>query len=355
MLAQLHITKRDKNYVNYHGPNIMARVYTVSAIQLELCLPKAISSYLASRHWKKVSSILDKNACEDSNQEEKITMTAQWLHSTCHEQVLQILATRNGFCSESPLSCRNTFYSFVLPYVTSPLDFVLYWQQLNNLQTCWIAYLNGTRPVFSEKQLTYMLSVSTTTTAPSHMLQWWVRVGLALQSVNSVQDQENLDALSDYTRTTVPAVNAHPSSNLLRGNQTMIYNMIEAATALQSNTNIENVSLYLNQASKERFASNECIQHISSAFTGSPVANLEASVLALSTLSVNLRTLKALILHQISCSSPSLPANLAAVYIAELRDQVLHDMESPYTKNLPQKCKTHIQSYISQADDTLSL
>jgi hypothetical protein len=355
MLAQLHITKRDKNYVNYHGPNIMARVYTVSAIQLELCLPKAISSYLASRHWKKVSNILDKNAYEDSNQEEKITMTAQWLHSTCHEQVLQILATRNGFCSESPLSCRNTFYSFVLPYVTSPLDFVLYWQQLNNLQTCWVAYLNGTRPVFSEKQLTYMLSVSTTTTAPSHMLQWWVRVGLALQSVNSVQDQENLDALSDYTRTTVPAVNAHPSSNLLRGNQTMIYNMIEAATALQSNTNIENVSLYLNQASKERFASNECIQHISSAFTGSPVANLEASVLALSTLSVNLRTLKALILHQISCSSPSLPANLAAVYIAELRDQVLHDMESPYAKSLPQKCKKHIQSYISQADDTLSL
>ncbi|KAI8983582.1 hypothetical protein BDB01DRAFT_835667 [Pilobolus umbonatus] len=358
MLAQLHKMKRDEKHLSYYGPNALARVYTTTAIQLELCLPKIVSSHLSTYCWNYVIKAMKFESENEDNQ----LLPAKWANSNCHDQVLQILSVRNGFnslnSSDPVLPCRNIFYSFVLPYVTSPLDLVLYWQQLSNLQTGWLTYMNGTRPVFSEKQLSHMLTVSATTTAPSHMLQWWVRVGLALQSLSSGSEQkENLDMLAEYTRTTVPAVNNQPSSNLLRRHQTMIYNLLEAATALQVNGDATKVPKHLKLAAKDRRASGECIQQIASTTSRSPTANYEASILVLSTLSVHLRTLKALIVHQTSGKRPSeaLPANEASVYIAELRDQVMRDMESPYTKCLSTKCRKHIQTYISQADDTLSL
>lgn len=362
MLAQLHKMKRDEKRDIYCEENTMARVYATTAIQLELCLPVSISSIVVPYCWTRVINVMNKPITEENKHEEIIP--TQWLSSNCHGQVLQILSIRNGFTNnEDGSCCRNVFYSFVLPYVTSPLDLVLYWQQLSNLQNCWYSYLNGTRPVFSENQLQHVLSVSATTTAPGHMLQWWVRVGLTLQSLSNntgTQHQDNLDALAEYTRTKVPQVNNHPSSNLLRRHQTMIYHMLEAATALQTNINSDQVPVFLNKAAKDRTASMECIQQIASS-----TENYEASVLVISTLAVHLRTLKALIIHQQTTSSPAkrlsrggkktLLAHHASVYIAELRDQVMQDMESPYTKSLSSKCRNHIQSYIYQADDTLSL
>lgn len=376
MLAQLHKMKRDEKHVIYCEANTMARVYATTAMQIELCLPKFISCYITPFCWKRViTAIKDKKtqpkqvADSDIVQNQHQVITNQWLSSNCHQQVLQILEVRNGFTSGSNTnetncsSCRNIFYSFVLPYVTSPLDLVLYWQQLGNLQDCWYSYLNGTRPVFSEKQLTHVLSVSATTTAPGHMLQWWVRVGLALESLSHNNQQEHLDALAEYTRAKVPAV-SHPSSNLLRRHQTMIYHMLEAATALQTNVNPGQVPNYLQKASKDRRASRECIEQIASTSSYSCNENFEASVLVLSTLSVHLRTLKALVIHQqttfsktinIQDKNKTLLASQASIYIAELRDQIMQDMESPYTRSLSAKCKKHIQSYIAQADDTLSL
>lgn len=376
MLAQLHKMKRDEKHVIYCEANTMARVYATTAMQIELCLPKSISCYITPFCWKRViTAIKDKKIQSkqvidtDNVQSQHQVITNQWLSSNCHQQVLQILKVRNGFTSGSNTnekncsSCRNIFYSFVLPYVTSPLDLVLYWQQLGNLQDCWYSYLNGTRPVFSEKQLAHVLSVSATTTAPGHMLQWWVRVGLALESLSHNNQQEHLDALAEYTRAKVPAV-SHPSSNLLRRHQTMIYHMLEAATALQTNVNAGQVPNYLQKASKDRRASRECIEQIASTSSYSCNENFEASVLVLSTLSVHLRTLKALVIHQQTTSSKTinnqdknktLLASQASIYIAELRDQIMQDMESPYTRSLSAKCKKHIQSYIAQADDTLSL
>lgn len=369
MLSQLHKMKRDDKRDIYCEQDTMARVYATTAIQLELCLPVSISSLVVPYCWTRVIQVMNNKQSlveQDNNKKQDNIISTQWLGSNCHDQVLQILAIRNGFTNNNDGSCcRNVFYSFVLPYVTSPLDLVLYWQQLSNLQDCWYSYLNGTRPVFSENQLKHVLSVSATTTAPGHMLQWWVRVGLTLQSLSNntgTQHQDNLDALAEYTRTKVPQVNNHPSSNLLRRHQTMIYHMLEAATALQTDTNSDQVPTFLKQAAKDRTASMECIQQIASS-----TKNYEASVLVVSTLAVHLRTLKALIIHQQTTYSPNkrlsgggskkrtLLAHHASVYIAELRDQVMQDMESPYTKSLSPKCRKHIQSYIYQADDTLSL
>lgn len=362
MLAQLKKMKRDEKHIMYCEENTMARVYATTAIQLELCLPTSLSSVIVPYFWKRVINSMDKSTEEKKHDQQ--LMSNQWLSSNCHNQVLQILSIRNGFTNNDDGSCcRNVFYSFVLPYVTSPLDLVLYWHQLSNLQDCWYSYLNGTRPVFSQKQLKHVLSVSATTTAPGHMLQWWVRVGLTLQSLSNntgTEHEDNLDALAEYTRTKVPQVNNHPSSNLLRRHQTMIYHMLEAATALQTNVNSDQVPYYLKKAAKDRAASTECIQQIASS-----TQNYEASVLVISTLAVHLRTLKALIIHQQKTSSPAkrlsaggpktLLAHHASVYIAELRDQVMQDMKSSYTKSLSAKCRNHIQSYIYQADDTLSL
>ncbi|KAK4517341.1 uncharacterized protein ATC70_000676 [Mucor velutinosus] len=367
MLAQLHKMKRDEKHIIYCEANTMARVYATTAMQLELCLPKSVSSYITPFCWKRViTAIKDQKQVVESDNQQQQVITHQWLSSNCLQQVLQILKVRNGFISSSntnEANCRNIFYSFVLPYVTSPLDLVLYWQQLGNLQDSWYSYLNGTRPIFSEKQLTQVLSVSATTTAPGHMLQWWVRVGLALESLSHSNQQEHLDALAEYTRAKVPAV-SHPSSNLLRRHQTMIYHLLEAATALQTNVNTDKVPHYLQKASKDRRASRECIEQIASTSSFSSSENYEASVLILSTLSVHLRTLKALVIHQQTTSTKAIAAqdkgktllaSQASIYIAELRDQIMYDLESPYTRSLSAKCKKHIQSYIAQADDTLSL
>jgi hypothetical protein len=358
MLAQLHKLKRDECEAN-----TMARVYATIAIQFELFLPVSISSLIVPYCWKRVA--ISKKPEEKSSQQECIS--TQWLNSPCHDQVIQILSIRNGFTPSEEYSngaCRNSFLSFVLPYITSPLDLVLYWQQLNNLQQNYLSYLDGARPVFTKKQLKQVLDVSTTTTAPGHMLQWFVRVGLTLQSLGKggQAHQENLDALAEYTRTKVPQVNSHPTSNLLRRHQTMIYHLMEAATALQSNINSGQVPQYIQEAAKDRRASMECIQQIDLS------DNYEASVLVISTLAVHLRTLKALIIHQqTTCSltnkrssvinggNNKLPADQASIYIAELRDQLLQDVKSPYARSLSAKCRGHIQSYIYQADDTLSL
>ncbi|EIE80412.1 hypothetical protein RO3G_05117 [Rhizopus delemar RA 99-880] len=372
MLSQLHKMKRDKNYVSFCGHNTIARVHASAALQFELALPSFLSSYLVPYHWKKVTECLNSKKSEGQQEDAVVNdqlVTNQWLNSECHDQVLHMLTSRNGFDHGAYVfpdnsavggSCRNVLYSFVLPYVTSPLDLVMYWQQLSNLEQCWLAYLNGVRPVFSEKQLNQMLSVSATATAPGHMLQWWVRVGLALESLAKNQD-ENMKVLAEYTQ---PKKNndIHPSSNLLHRHQNMMYNLIEAASALVQNDKLYKVSSLLDQATKDRQASAKCIQQISSTHSGAS-SNCEASVLVLSTLAVHLRTLKALIIHSSSGSSrrqsistpPVFSAQQASTYIAQLRDQVLQDLESPYAKSLPSKCKKHIQLYIYQADDTLSL
>lgn len=326
MLSQLHKMKRDEKHVMYYESSTMARVYATVAMQLELCLPPFIPNYPSTHLWRQV------------NKHQNINLPSQ----KCRDQVLRMLQIRNGFDQEQ--DCRNIFYSFVLPYVTSPLDLVLYWQQLESLEQDWHAYLNGVRPVFSEKQIKQVGSVSVTTTAPGHMLQWWIRVGLALESLGREEPVgRHLSALAEYTR----HPSSHPSSNLLCQYQTMIFHMLQAASALQTNKHTEQVPQYLQKALKERRASFECIDQIAT------TENFEASVLVLSLLAVHLRTLKALIHH--SSRRGKLPASQASVYIAELRDQVLEDLESPYTKSLSVKCRKFIQSFIAQADDTLCL
>ncbi|CEP19427.1 hypothetical protein [Parasitella parasitica] len=115
--------------------------------------------------------------------------------------------------------------------------------------------------------------------------------------------------------------------------------MLEAATALQTNVNVDEVPRSLQEASKNRRASRECIDQITSTSSCTHNENFEASVLVLSNLSVQLKKLKALFIHQqtatkalnIQNENKTLPASLVSVYKAKLRDQIIQDMESPYS------------------------
>lgn len=316
MLSQLHRMKRDKQYTKYCESNTMAHVYATLALQLELCLPSWISSFVSSYVWNKVNTHLTPSS-----------EIKHWTHSSCHRQIVRMLKVRNEFVPENDEHCRNVFYSFVLPYITSPLDLVLYWQQLSILDKQWKSYLQSNKPVFSEKQLEQVLSVSMTTTAPGHMLQWWVLVGLSLTS-------DRQDALAEYTQQNVPSVSQnHPSSNLLRHHQSMIYHLLEATRS----DSAEKASQSLQRAFIDRKASQECIDQISSVSYISDNDNLEASVLTLSSLAIHVHTYKAV--KSIATQS----------HLTELRNQILEDLESPYTKSLSAKFRKTL------TDDTLCI
>lgn len=326
MFSQLHRMKRDENYTKYCEPNTMARVYATLALQLELCLPEWLSSALSPYVWSKVNKHLNKAPIK------------HWNHSTCHSQIINMLKARNGFVSDDEDEhCKNTFYSFVLPYITSPLDLVLYWQQLAVLNQQWKSYLDGKDSAFSGEQLQTVLSVSMTTTAPGHMLQWWVLVGLSLES------GQHLDTLADYTRENVPSVSQnHPSSNLLRHHQSMVYHLLEASHA---GKDADKISNNLKRALRDRKASLECIRQISSTSRDSENDNLEASVLTLSSLAVLVHTYRAL----------NSSKQVLASQLSELRNQIWEDLESPYTKLLSVKHRKHIQTSIEKADETLCI
>ncbi|EIE82047.1 hypothetical protein RO3G_06752 [Rhizopus delemar RA 99-880] len=375
MLTQLHEIKCTSNYISFYGYEIIARAHATIALQLELCSIPFISSYLAPYHWTKALELLSRKleqAEKDAQTSNRLT-TNQWSNSEWHNQVLRMLTARNGFNSCSCISldilrtsnkriCRNILYSFVLPYIISPLDLELYWQQLNSLKHCWLAYLDGVHPVFSEGQLNQMLSVSVTTTASSYMLQWWVRVGLALESLHKEQ-QENMDILSEYARMKTKAiiVNSHSSFNLLQRYQIMMYSLIEATRSLVQNNELDKVPFLFERVIQHWNASKKCIRQIASTNPIlDPSSNCEANVFALATLAVNTRALKELLIYQSSISrSQPMPLYFSNIqistYIVHVRGQILHDLDSPYAKILSTKRKNRIQLLICQADNALSL
>ncbi|KAI9257407.1 hypothetical protein BY458DRAFT_518848 [Sporodiniella umbellata] len=323
MLAQLHKMKRDPNYVALCGPGTLTRLHATAAIQCELCLPSWLANRWVHYHWQKMIQV----------SKEKKAWTETWLTSACHTQVRSMLSARNGFQQDE---CRHVLYSFVLPYVTSPMGLICYWQELEELKACWLDYLSGERPVFDLQDI-HRLSPQT---APGQMLQWYVRVGLCLESLAS---GDCLKLLSEY----------HPKtlhSPLMLKHQSRILHLLEATTALVQNQKLYKVASLLELAAQERPASLKCMQQLAS--KSSPA---EASVLVLSSLAVHLRALKALIVHGTGSHAPGFSAQQAAKYIAQLRDQVLHDLDSPFATPLSNKCKKHIQLYIYQADDALSL
>ncbi|KAG0170208.1 hypothetical protein DFQ29_009377 [Apophysomyces sp. BC1021] len=361
MFAQIKQLENDERHPTFFRPRTIARIFCTAAIQLELALPSVIAGPLVRFCWRRAVAAVEQYKALAEHEEapdhwliQTKDMNNAWLESESHRQIITMVATRNNFIAPTPLNCSNTFYSFALPYLTSPLDWVLYWQTLNQLQQSWLNLLDGAAlkssddVYFSSSQLPPAM-----VTPVDQMVSWWVHLGLALQKQADAGDDECDDAEQQqhllYLATDQKFTQRQhsPSSGLLQRHRAVIYNVLKATMEFQKKSG--DPAYYLELAIQDRRSSIECVRQIASL----PTTNLEASVLVLSSLAVNLRAFVTIAEHQFSRSV--LAPQAAARYLAELRDQLAHDLALPLTRSLSPRCRKHIQSYISQADDALSM
>ncbi|KAF7728746.1 hypothetical protein EC973_005584 [Apophysomyces ossiformis] len=351
MFAQIKQLENDERHPTFFKPRTVARIFSVAAIQLELSLPSFLAGPLVRFCWRRVVSAVGQYKALAEHQEapdhwliQNKDMNNDWLESESHRQILSMVAARNNFIAPTPLNCSNAFYSFALPYLTSPLDWIVYWQTLSQLQQSWLKLLDNNalksvENVFSTSQLPPVV-----VTPVDQMVAWWVHLGLALQKEDGDGDnamEKHLAYLTD------PKFgHHHPSSILLQRHRAATCNVLKAMVEFQKNGDPAH---YLELALQDRRSSVECVRQIASV----PAANLEASVLVLSSLAVNLLAFITIADHRFSRSV--LAPQAAARYLGELRDQLAHDLALPLTKGLSPRCRKHIQSYISQADDALSM
>ncbi|OBZ85658.1 hypothetical protein A0J61_06297 [Choanephora cucurbitarum] len=322
MLFQLRKLKQGEKQQAYCEPNTLTRIYTTAALQFELCLPKPVAARLVPSYWKYM--LVNKK-----------TVTT-WIQSDGHKQVLSMLKARNGL--DAGTDCKNAFYSFVLPYTTSPLDLVLYWQQLSHLKQLWLDHLESKPSVFSKDQMTLVCS-----NAPSAMLQWYRQVGLAVESKGQLGLDQDENESSQY-----------PSSHLLSRHRAMIDHLLKIVQAGQQK-DVYQVIHCFEKVSRDTSASTECLHYLCSTLPNSDKDNEEASVLMLSTLAVRLAALNSLLAHPtfFFLESQSCFHTQMTSYLQALVDQLGHDLKSPYVSDLSSQSRKQIQACLLQADEIL--
>ncbi|KAI8343809.1 hypothetical protein EDC96DRAFT_567986 [Choanephora cucurbitarum] len=313
MLFQLRKLKQGEKQQAYCEPNTLTRIYTTAALQFELCLPKPVAARLVPSYWK---YMLNKKT------------TTSWLASDCHKQVLSMLKARNGLDAD----CKNAFYSFVLPYTTSPLDLVLYWQQLSHLKQLWLDHLEGKPSVFAKDTMPLVCS-----NAPNAMLQWYRQVGLAVDAKVALEHDEH---------------DQYPSSHLLSRHRAMMDHLLNIVQACQQENSYQIIQCF-EKVAKDTSASNECLLYLCSTLPGSDKDNEEASVLMLSTLAVRVAVLKSVLAHPTLWESQSCFRTQMTHSIQALVDQLGHDLKSPYASALSAPSRKQIQACLLQADDIL--
>ncbi|KAI8378372.1 hypothetical protein BD560DRAFT_445207 [Blakeslea trispora] len=321
MLFHLRKLKQCEKQQAYCEASTLTRIYTTTALQLELCLPKSLTTQLVSSYWKHM--LMNKKSSQYSH-------TTAWLQSDCHDQVLSMLKARCGF--DASMDCKSAFYSFVLPYVTSPLDLVLYWQQLSQLKQLWVEHLDD-ESVFSKDQPTLFCL-----NAPNSMLQWHYHVGMAVEAkANVLLDNES---------------NHYPSSHLLSRHRAMIQHLLRAIKACYQQDSHQAIA-YFEKASKDRHTSTECLQYLCSTLPHSDRANEEASVLILSTLAVRVAALKSILAYLENMDKQSCFHTQISTSLQELVDQLMQDLKSPYVTAISGHSRKQIQAFISKANEVL--
>ncbi|KAI8984308.1 hypothetical protein BDF20DRAFT_859186 [Mycotypha africana] len=387
MLAQLHKMKRSDDYITYFEHDIMCRVFATVALKMQLCLPKIISTYISAYFWKQVdavSFIVRQRSLSDRKQLNNFTTgfdtktslvdcitRHEWIGSKGLEQVLEIFKARLGFSQAIPVRkdncqhcpCKNAFYSFALPYVTSPLDFVIYWQHLDALRHEWVEYLMtkddpNLKSVFGNKCITNVRCKSPTLKYTSSsmvavtMLRWFNNVGQVLESMKSKDEKKSktLELIEQLN----PVPDTHPSSEILKQHQSTIYYLVKACYFLQTSS-VDDAMEYLGEALNNYHTWKRCFQQLAAISHDEP--NCEASVFTFSTLAVHTDTLRHLITSITNTTTTTIKQRHLRHYIGLLKELVEQDLLFIDTLNLscmlPTKYNEQFLFQIALANDTL--
>ncbi|KAI8144952.1 hypothetical protein BJV82DRAFT_606870 [Fennellomyces sp. T-0311] len=298
MLASIHSMERDSRRDVLLRPRTLARVYTTAAVQMELVFGP--NNRLSTSYWKRA---IEK---DEGLQEE-------WLHSNGHKQLMHMMATRSGYEG----NCTSTFYSFVLPYLTAPLDWMVYWQTLSQLQRTYVQLIERTVMDNDKKEALFDSSMlpATNESPIDHMISWWVHLGMALESTND--DLSSLQLAMD-------------GSMLLKRHCRSLTHLVQAIAAAPNQTNVVE---QLEEALEDPLASIDGIKYIANHET-----NDEAVLLSLSTLAAHLTAY-----HTLS----DIPD--VSQHLVQLKEHLRIDMELlESSKLISESCRKQINSkYIS--------
>ena len=237
MLSRIHLLERDPRLVT---DRTTARVNITAAIQLRLVFgPNRYSDKLASTHPP--------------------------------QQIMSMLVNRT-----SNRTCSSVFYSYVLTYLVTPLDWNEYWLALDKLQTMYIQWMLS--EVNSES-----FDMFSTKDVPA-MIAWWTHLGKCLGNGSAP-----LNSL-EFLHTLIDKDEQCPSSVLLKRHCRSIYHFVQAANEYNDNNN-QVCANHLEQALADRNASFDCIAYLAPADLH---GNQEADLLHLSTLAVHLHVYRRL-------------------------------------------------------------
>ncbi|KAL0095201.1 helix-loop-helix DNA-binding domain-containing transcription factor [Phycomyces blakesleeanus] len=289
MLANVKPLEISSQSSLYLRPRTIARIYATAAIQLELTLPAVLSEPLANHCWSRVVDAFEQaREVHDTKDSDEHWMTQatgipEWPVSSNHKEILSMVQARSGLVGrQSAAVCQNIFYSFVLPYLTSPLEWIVYWQHLSSLQDSWIAQLQQNKStLFKVSQLP-----PSTTTAVDQMLSWSIHLGLSLQS-DELRSSASMVSLSESLKAS--SSGSQTVSHLLQRHRSMVFYTLQGAKLLERNDTEAALQSFA-LAQNDSRAGLDCIRHIAT-------SNVEASVLALSTLAVTWHAFKILSRH----------------------------------------------------------
>ncbi|KAG2224655.1 hypothetical protein INT45_007900 [Circinella minor] len=314
MLASIHAMERDSRRTVLLRPRTLARVYTTAAIQTELILGKQ-NNRLSRSYWKRAIQKSNNNGDGSDDIQEK------WLTSKSYRQLLDIMTERTG---QSSSGCTSKFYSFVLPYLTAPLDWVIYWQTLQQFQHSYIHFIERmVQPTTNEKKVVLfdVSQLSESNDSPiDYMSSWWTHLGIALES-NHQNDFKQLELELD-------------GSMLLKRHCRSLSHLVKATVARKQ----EMILQELEQALTDPLASIDAIRYIANHDT-----NDEAILLSLSALATHLTAY-----HTLSATTTS-PDDLLSKYLKQLQEHIRIDLEllEP-AKLISESCRQQIQTkYIS--------
>lgn len=280
MLSRIHLLERDPRLVT---DRTTARVNITAAIQLRLVFgPNRFSDKLAGTHPP--------------------------------QQIMSMLANRT-----SSRTCPTVFYSYVLPYLVTPLDWSDYWLALDKLQAMYIQWM------LSEGNSGGLFDMFSTKDVPA-MVAWWTHLGKCLGNGSAPSSSlEFLHALIDKDEKC-------PSSVLLKRHCRSIYHFVQAANEIESSNNSETCANHLEQALADHNASADCIAYLAPADLH---GNHEADLLHLSTLAVHLHVYRRL---------SGTESDLLQRYRQQIKERIVRQVELPIVDD---ECREKVEAILS--------
>lgn len=217
-------------------------------------------------------------------------------------------------------TCPTVFYSYVLPYLVTPLDWSEYWLALDKLQTMYSQWM------ISEGKNSGLFDMLSTKDVPA-MVAWWTHLGKCLVS-NASAPSNSLE----FLHTLIDKDEKCPSSVLLKRHCRSIYHFVQAANEYYNNHNSQTCANHLEQALADHKASADCIAYLAPADLH---GNQEADLLHLSTLAVHLHVYRRL---------SGTENDLLQRYRQLIKERIVRQAELPIVDD---ECREKIEAILS--------